>query len=219
MENGSAQAHMLNLLFTVALRLYEMGLILGHVLSKHGIRSIFRDQSAVDEGRTGFILQAPKLVSQLTLIQFTQQYPQLADLDKVGIEERRRIFTEIEATLPPRTLPQDVQEDSLTVESFTIAARDGHEIPVRSYVPPSTASSPARPLLVYLHAGGFLFGDLESGDMNCRILSSRLRISVLNVGYRLAPKWKFPHGLNDSYDATVWVSLRRDPPIAFPCHC
>ncbi|KAF2823432.1 alpha/beta-hydrolase, partial [Ophiobolus disseminans] len=97
-------------------------------------------------------------------------------------------------------------EASLTVQSFTITARDGYDIPVRNYVPASTAANRAHPLLVYLHAGGFLFGDLESGDMNCRILSYRLDISILNVGYRLAPKWKFPHGLNDSYDATAWVT-------------
>ena len=98
------------------------------------------------------------------------------------------------------------------MRTFAITARDGYQIPVRSYVPSSASESESkpsshRPVLVYLHAGGFLFGDLESGDINCRTLAARLDISVLNVGYRLAPKWPFPYGLNDAYDAVAWVSL------------
>jgi acetyl esterase/lipase len=102
-----------------------------------------------------------------------------------------------------RQLPSDITDEVVTVRTFTVAARDGYDIPVRSYVP--TAQSPARPVLVYLHAGGFLFGDLESGDLNCRLLAARLDISVVNVGYRLAPAWPFPHGVNDAYDVTKWV--------------
>ena len=75
-----------------------------------------------------------------------------------------------------------------------------------------------RPLLVYLHSGGFLFGDLESGDLNCRTIAMRLNISVLNVSYRLAPKWPFPHGLNDSYDATEWVSGSCEDPSSLGGH-
>lgn len=90
------------------------------------------------------------------------------------------------------------------VRTFTIKARDRHDLPVRSYIPLS-GDPERRPVLVYLHAGGFLFGDLESGDLNCRVLAARLNISILNVGYRLAPKWPFPAGVNDAYDATEWV--------------
>ncbi|PQE17102.1 AB hydrolase superfamily protein [Rutstroemia sp. NJR-2017a BBW] len=125
-----------------------------------------------------------------------------------GIIERRQLFEKIEASIPPRKLPDDVKDDLITVRTFNITARDGYDIPVRSYVPNSTEES--RAVLVYLHAGGFLFGDLESGDMNCRMLATRLNISVLNVGYRLAPKWPFPHGVNDSYDATEWVAANAE---------
>jgi acetyl esterase/lipase len=93
------------------------------------------------------------------------------------------------------------------VRTFTIKARDGHEIPVRSYVSNASVPLKSRGVLVYLHAGGFLFGDLDSGDLNCRVLATRLNLGILNVGYRLAPEWPFPSGLNDSYDAVEWVSV------------
>ncbi|KAK0724660.1 Alpha/Beta hydrolase protein [Lasiosphaeris hirsuta] len=150
------------------------------------------------------------MFSQLTdpAPQFVSRHDQLGDLDKVGIVERRRVFGEVEATLPLKKIPADVDESSVSVKTFTVTARDGHEIPVRSYIPASAATTPAnsRPLLVYLHAGGFLFGDLESGHLNCTVLAARLNISVLNVGYRLAPQWLFPHGFNDSYDAVEWAA-------------
>ena len=103
---------------------------------------------------------------------------------------------------------------AVEVRTFAITARDGYHIPVRSYVPLSSESGSGsgskrsqRPVLVYLHAGGFLFGDLESGDINCRTLAARLDISVLNVGYRLAPEWPFPCGVDDAFDAVAWVSF------------
>ncbi|KAK4178433.1 AB hydrolase superfamily protein B1A11.02 [Triangularia setosa] len=130
---------------------------------------------------------------------FVASHPELGDLDRVGIVERCRIFGEVEAKILPRQVLKDM---------FTIAVRDGHEISMRSYVPASNNRS--RPVLIYLHAGGFLFGDLESGDLNCRTLAARLDINVLNVGYRVAPKWPFPHGLNDSYDATEWAAANAE---------
>ncbi|KAL4789633.1 Alpha/Beta hydrolase protein [Aspergillus venezuelensis] len=139
--------------------------------------------------------------------QFVASQPALKDLDRVGIVERKRIFMEIESQIPIREVPDDISQKTVTVSQFTIPARDGYALPVRRYIPtaPRPEGSP-RPLLVYLHAGGFLFGDLDSGDLNCRVLAVRLNISVLNVGYRLAPKWPFPTGVNDSYDATAWAA-------------
>lgn len=117
--------------------------------------------------------------------------------------ERKRIFGSVEAQISIRQLPSDIPKNAVIVTTFTVAARDDFNIPVRSYVP--TAARIDRPVLVYLHAGGFLFGDLESGDLNCRVLAARLNISIVNVGYRLAPTWPFPHGVNDAYDVTKWV--------------
>ncbi|KAL4904007.1 hypothetical protein BDW74DRAFT_168509 [Aspergillus multicolor] len=139
--------------------------------------------------------------------QFVASQPSLKDLDRVGIIERKRIFIDIESQIPIREVPDDITERTVTVSEFTIPARDGYDIPARAYIPTTARpDNTGRPLLVYLHAGGFLFGDLDSGDLNCRVLAVRLNISVLNVGYRLAPQWHFPTGVNDAYDATAWAA-------------
>lgn len=129
----------------------------------------------------------------------------MSKVDSVSLVERRRILDGVAASGPARDLPEDIKEDAVAACTFSINARDGYSIPVRSYIPRSHAAANPRPLLVYLHAGGFLFGDLESGDLNCRVLAARLHLSVLNVDYRLAPTWPFPYGVNDSYDAVEWV--------------
>jgi len=58
-------------------------------------------------------------------------------LDKVGIIERRRIFDEVAIGMPKRILTEEIEEEALAVKTFIIKARDGYEIPVRSYVPTS----------------------------------------------------------------------------------
>jgi len=128
----------------------------------------------------------------------------------------------------------------VSVKEFDIAARGGFSIPVRSYIPVSSSSdtkaeegvgaadeAAERVVMIYLHAGGFLFGDLDSGEMNCRVLAKRLRISALGVGYRLAPEWKFPvrcrnMGMYNNPSSTPTptplqaVHLNMPPPLGCP---
>jgi acetyl esterase len=60
-------------------------------------------------------------------------------------------------------------------------------------------------LLVYLHGGGWLLGDLESHDNVCRSLANRTGHAVLAIDYRLAPEHPFPAGLGDAIQATRWA--------------
>ena len=71
-------------------------------------------------------------------------------------------------------------------------------------------------LLVFLHGGGWVIGDLDSHDNVCRSLANRSGHAVLSIGYRLAPEHPFPAGLTDSINATRWAranaaSLGCDP--------
>ena len=69
----------------------------------------------------------------------------------------------------------------------------------RLYVPDGLPS-PA-PLLVYLHGGGWVVGDLDTHDQPCRFLANEARVRVLSVDYRLAPEHPFPAALEDSLAA------------------
>lgn len=77
------------------------------------------------------------------------------------------------------------------------------EIPIRVYTP---AGDDPFPILVYLHGGGWCFGDLEIGDATCRSFTNLVGCVVVSVDYRLAPEHPFPAGLEDCYSAVKWLA-------------
>ncbi len=88
-----------------------------------------------------------------------------------------------------------------SVESH-LARQNGVEIPIRLYRP---AGEGPVPLLVFLHGGGWIFGDLDSHDAACRHLVQSGACAVAAVAYRLAPEHPFPAGLEDCHAATEWL--------------
>lgn len=85
-----------------------------------------------------------------------------------------------------------------------IPMEDGHEILARHFRP-ALKSKERRPLLVYLHGGGYTLGDVEMFDTVCRYISYKTGFHVLSIDYRLAPEHPFPVGLNDSLAAFKWA--------------
>ncbi len=60
------------------------------------------------------------------------------------------------------------------------------------------------PVIVYLHGGSFVVGDLDMHDTTCRHLANQVGATVVNVDYRLAPEHPFPAPLDDCFDALCW---------------
>jgi len=94
------------------------------------------------------------------------------------------------------------------IEQFTvpnIADGGSAAIPVRLYRPTHQNKNPL-PILVYFHAGGYIFGDLETLDDFCRCFAQGAGCLVLSVDYRRAPEHKFPVPIEDCYAATLWAA-------------
>lgn len=79
-------------------------------------------------------------------------------------------------------------------------------VAVRQYLPATPPPAAGWPLLLYLHGGGWMLGDLDSHDFFCAHLAERLAVAVLAVDYRLAPEHPFPAALEDCLG--VWRVLR-----------
>lgn len=62
-----------------------------------------------------------------------------------------------------------------------------------------------RPVLVYLHGGGFTLGDRVAYDAFTRLLAVRTGWAVLFVDYRLAPEHPFPAAVEDCETAFDWL--------------
>ncbi|WP_315760694.1 alpha/beta hydrolase [Sphingomonas sp. Y38-1Y] len=98
------------------------------------------------------------------------------------------------------------QGRALPAPELEAADHDADGVPVRLYRPAGAAGQ--LPLLVFLHGGGWILGDLDTHDACCRWLSERAGCAVLAVGYRLAPEHRFPAGLDDVGTAWRWASAR-----------
>src|SRR4051794_4865839 len=65
-------------------------------------------------------------------------------------------------------------------------------------VPPGIAARLYRPsaaatgLVLYLHGGGWVIGDLDTHDRACRRLAAASGVAVLALDYRRAPEHPFP---------------------------
>ena len=88
------------------------------------------------------------------------------------------------------------------VRDLSVSGADG-ALRARHYAPPSGSAN--RPLLVFLHGGGWVVGDLDSHDQPCRLLARYADVHVLSVDYRLAPEHPFPAAVDDSIAAFAWA--------------
>lgn len=87
------------------------------------------------------------------------------------------------------------------IKNFTVKSeKDQHEIPVRLYKPESDSDR----LILFIHGGGWMQGNLDTHDYLCRKMVNILGCKVLAVDYRLAPEYKFPKGLEDVESAYKW---------------
>jgi acetyl esterase len=88
------------------------------------------------------------------------------------------------------------------VEDRVLATAAG-PVPVRIY---RTDRVPGNvPVALFIHGGGWVFGDLESHDGLCRALAEASRTVVVAVGYRRAPETPFPGPVEDCLSVAEWL--------------
>ena len=75
---------------------------------------------------------------------------------------------------------------------------------IRVYSP---HDEPSAPLMVFLHGGGWMLGDLDSADGTCRHLASEAGMVVVSIDYRKAPEHRFPVAVEECYAATEWIGM------------
>jgi acetyl esterase len=94
------------------------------------------------------------------------------------------------------------QHEVFAVSEQTITA-DGQPLLLRIYKP---NAKPNRPVILYLHGGGFVSGDFETHDGLLRNLANVTEAIVVSVGYRRAPEHPFPAAPNDGLAALTWLT-------------
>lgn len=77
-----------------------------------------------------------------------------------------------------------------------------HDVAIRIYRPREDANFP---VILYLHGGGFISGDLETHDPVCRMISNHVAALVVAVNYRLAPEHPYPAAIEDCFAVLNWL--------------
>jgi acetyl esterase len=109
----------------------------------------------------------------------------------------------LKGLLPPS------DEPVAAIDDFDLPGGDGQAVRARAYSP-RDARAGALPLVVWLHGGGWVTGDLDSHDATCRALANTSGCKVIAIDYRLAPEHKFPAGLDDCHAAVEWLAAHGD---------
>lgn len=79
---------------------------------------------------------------------------------------------------------------------------NGPTCPLRAYFPGPAA---AGPVIVFMHGGGWVIGDLDTHDALCVLIAQTTGLRVVAVDYRLAPESPYPAAHEDCLAAAQFV--------------
>jgi acetyl esterase len=116
---------------------------------------------------------------------------------EVGIAEARRrneaYFRAIATSAPHPS----------SAETVHVTGETGATVPMRVVVP--ATALPGAPALLYLHGGGYAFGDLDTHDHIFRWLANAAGMSVFGLHYRRTPEAAYPAQIHDSVAAIAAI--------------
>ncbi len=115
----------------------------------------------------------------------------------LSIDEMRRRYGSLLAE-------QGAATHKVPTRDIEIPTRHG-SMRARLYLPPVEAA----PLLIYMHGGGFMVGDLDCLEKPLHELSRGARIAILSLDYALAPEHVYPVALEQCLDAIQWAAKKR----------
>ncbi len=95
-------------------------------------------------------------------------------------------------------------EPVASVEDVKVPDGAGGEQTLRIYTPEAGGPGP-RPVVMWIHGGGWVLFDLDTYDASCRGLANRTEAVVVSPDYRRAPEAVFPASHDDVLAAYRWV--------------
>lgn len=120
-----------------------------------------------------------------------------ADFDAAAPDEQRRLYN---AWCQEWGGPRPTE---IAATDFLVAT-GAADVPVRLYRP--RAATGRLPVILYMHGGGWVLGNLDSHDQVTARMAQQTGAAVISVEYRLAPEHKFPAAFNDCYDVLTWLA-------------
>jgi acetyl esterase/lipase len=95
-------------------------------------------------------------------------------------------------------------DPTVSVEERLIPGAAGSpDVKVMIFTPPGPKT--ARPALLHIHGGGYIFGDAAMNAPMSQARARALDCVVVSVDYRLAPETAYPGPVEDCYAALCWM--------------
>ena len=135
---------------------------------------------------------------------YLAEEPELAPM---SLEVLLRIRAEVDAEVA-------VLEDLSHGGRFTVSQPsvpgldDDPEIPLLVCTPAGAPAS--RPVLYYMHGGGFFCNDHRTGLDQVLETAERFGATLISIGYRLAPEHPYPAQINDACAGLLWAAEHAD---------
>ena len=117
--------------------------------------------------------------------------------------DRNAKFTLYGTRVRPDKVSYDITTSNVQEDEDLVRINDTHYIDVYTFTPKNYVEG--RPVLIYLHGGGFMSGDVAEFRMAMRFVSEQSGCKVIFPEYRLAPENPYPAGIEDCHAIVEWV--------------
>lgn len=152
--------------------------------------------------RRPVVLDGQELAPEIQLLLRLKRLARLPQAETLPLEQARAELRRQQLLLGGNQVVGAVRELSVDGATGPMAAR--------LYVPTERLGRGPVPTMLYLHGGGWMYGDLESHDPACRFLAERAGVQLLAVDYRLAPEHPYPAAVQDCRSAYRWLVEHAD---------
>ena len=130
------------------------------------------------------------------IVEMAQRYDDMLKTEGLDVHGFRAMYRTI-------VTEQGVPVPQVATRHIHVPTRHGPTL-TRLYSP---SQGNARPLIVYMHGGGFMVGDLDCVDIVLHRLSREADVSILSIEYALAPEHQYPFALEQCQDVLTWCTV------------
>ena len=125
----------------------------------------------------------------------TAHPPYLFDLGPI---EGRRAVDRVQAG--------EIYRPEVDIEDATIAGGPSGAVSVRILRPKGAGG--VRPVILYTHGAGWVFGNADTHDRLVRELAAGSGATVVFTNYSLSPEARYPTAIEEIYGALEWIATR-----------
>ncbi|KAF5008831.1 hypothetical protein FDECE_4910 [Fusarium decemcellulare] len=116
-----------------------------------------------------------------------------------SLEEFRQLWQLNQAA--PEGCP--VEGEDVLTETQQIPMRDGALVEIKIYR--AKDKKPGSALVMRFHGGGWVVGGHCTEHAENLVIAGKTNSVVVSVDYRMAPEFRFPYAVNDSFDGLKWA--------------